>query len=323
MCIVPVAPPLPTTLPRSSNGATGRRRDSYESTARPAGGRLNGVPVTEDGKIVLPTLRPVDPDQKNRYAARLRGDTSATSTQTRPGTSGPGVRLNGASTYPKRPSPIATQTSREPRPTGGAFDDGIRRDRSTSFLSGNNSPQFQRCVQECLERERNRTGFSTQTSPQHFSPAVSAYDYDHDLYSGTTHRSIHSPGRPQVIDYGRQLAPTLLLDDIRHINLALSKSGISLFPYERFQQYGYPTMSPVLSSNTFNQYSPVPSSGRRIIGEVVSACRLVEEEQPAWMPNRGGSHAVENVWRAIQQHQPFTHMDSARPSVTFRDPYDI
>ena len=115
----------------------------------------------------------------------------------------------------------------------------------------------------------------------------------------------------------------LLLDDIRHINVALSKSGISLFPYERFQPPAYPAPMPLFSSSPFDPYYPVPSSGRRIIGEVVSACRLVEEEQPTWAHHGGGSQAVQNVWRAIREHQPFSHTDPARPSVAFRDPYDV
>jgi hypothetical protein len=183
--------------------------------------------------------------------------------------------------------------------------------------------QFEHCLQECLDRERRQTGFSSHIVRHDMPPNISI----HDSMSVPPHQVFQSSHDHHFIDYPSRSSGTFSLDDVRHINVALSRSGISLFPHHR--PYYDPYCDSYPSSSLLNtlRHSPYPSSyggggGRRIIGEVVSACRLVEEDQPL-MSNRHGTEAVHNVWNAIQHHQPFSHMDLSRSSVLHRGPYDI
>lgn len=145
------------------------------------------------------------------------------------------------------------------------------------------------------------------------NPTVSAFDYDASDrygYRGHSYRSAHMP--------------VYSLDDIRNINVALSRSGIPLFPYERFSSLHFrpdPVLNSYFDSCYPYHYDNTSTSGpRRIIGEVVSACRFVEEE-PTFSPYSSGTVAVQNVWNAIQEHQSFSSAIPPRPTVSFRDSY--
>jgi hypothetical protein len=110
---------------------------------------------------------------------------------------------------------------------------------------------------------------------------------------------------PHILHHSSSHLPTFTVNDIQYINVAFNKNGIPLLPYSRSYSDSYP--SP-LSYSTSTIQSTYPS-GRYTGGEVVSACRIVEDD-PAL---QGGSHAVKNVWSAIQHHYPSSNISPREP----------
>ena len=149
--------------------------------------------------------------------------------------------------------------------------------------------QFEHCLRECLERERRQLGITSQIIRQDIPP--NEYDYNSasvPYYHGLDPVRVH-----QFIDYPSQPTASFVLDDIRQINVALSRSGIPLFPH-RDSSYFSPISVPRIFPNE-----------RHVTGEVVSACRVVDED-PAVIASRNGSQAVQNVWNAIRNHRSFS-----------------
>jgi hypothetical protein len=182
--------------------------------------------------------------------------------------------------------------------------------------------QFEHCLRECLERERRQTGMASQIIRQDIPSSVPVHDYGYDSIPIPPPASYHHEFNPTTIhqftDYPSRPTATFAIDDIRQINVALSRSGIPLFPYHR--PYDDLYFSSIPSPNTI--ISDTYPYGRHTTGDVVSACRVVEED-PAILFSRNRSQAVQNVWNAIQNHQSFSHIDHSRSSVSPRGPYDI
>jgi hypothetical protein len=219
-------------------------------------------------------------------------------------TPGQNVRINEGDIGTNRPGTgtFITQGG-PPRTQESTFEKVPSHGGPVSYLGTGTFSQFEHCLHECLERERRQTGMTSQITRHEIPSNISARDYCYDqgLPPPSSHNILHSNSSTNFIDYSSRSAGMFTIDDIRHINVALSRNGISLFPYERpFAHNSYP--------------SPVPShypNGRHSSGEVVSACRVVEED-PALLYNRNGSQAVQNVWNAIQDHAPSSYTDYSR-----------
>lgn len=290
-------------------------RDAYESTIRPGGRSVTtGSVSSNDPQSRIPALRPVRPEQKNTYAQSIANPKTPSQTNRTPysGNTNRNNNLSGQSTKPT--SILTNRTSVRENETNTMGD--VR--RNTPGVGTATNPTYNRCVEECLERERSRTGLSSQHP---ITSTVSALEFDH-----------YDPIRHPSHSYRTDHMTTYTLDDIRNINVALSRSGIPLFPYERFASAPFFTPDPALN-NLIDSYHPHPCSsssisssyptgGRRIIGEVVSACRLVEEDPMMSSSFYNGCQAVKNVWNALRQHQPFSSVIPERTTtVSFRDPY--
>jgi hypothetical protein len=151
--------------------------------------------------------------------------------------------------------------------------------------------QFEHCLRECLERERHQLGITSQIIRQDIPPFN--YDYDYNSASIPSHHGLDPVRVHQFMDYPSRPIATYGLDDIRQINVALSRSGIPLFPHHDSSYF-----SPISVPHIF-------PNERHVTGQVVSACRVVDED-PAVIASRNGSQAVQNVWNAIRNHRPFS-----------------
>jgi hypothetical protein len=176
--------------------------------------------------------------------------------------------------------------------------------------------QFEHCLRECLERERRQTGIASHITRHDYPCVSSARDYSYDPVSTSfSHHILNPPTTDHFTHYSPNSLATFTVNDIQYINVAMSKNGIPLFPYSRSYSDSYPSALP-LSTTTIQSTYP---SGQRIVGDVVSACRIVEDD-PAL---RGGSRAVQNVWSAIQHHEPYSYTDHSRSHIPSRGPYNI
>lgn len=325
--LVPSAPPLPatttqpTTTTTPSAATSAPRGGPYQSTIRPNAGGTNASD-TSDGRVFpRPALRRVTPDQQNNYARRMTDEAPpppppplpAATYPSRTGTTGPSVRITEPDIDRNRTTPTNFNRSLG----GGVGGTAARANESifesvpshgpVSFLGIGTFSQFEHCLRECLERERSRTGIVSEITRQDY-PA-STFDYGYNAVSMPSYHDLDPVRVHQFIDMPSQPTATYALDDIRQINVALSRSGISLFPYYRTSDEPY--FSPIVAPRFY-------PNERHMTGAVVSACRVVDED-PAVLASRNGSHAVHNVWNAIRNHQPFSHMSTA----SFRGPYDI
>jgi hypothetical protein len=264
-----------------------------------------------------PVLRRVTPDQQNTYARRVVGDTTTPPTsQPQPKIPGPTVRITEPAIDTDRPT--TSTFSRQFSPSGAqeSIFEKVPSHGPVSYLGTATFSQFEHCLRECLERERRQTGISSHITRQDIPAPTSALNYDYDPVSMPSHHGLDPVSMPshqgldpvrvhQFIDYPSRPTATFVLDDIRQINVALSRSGISLFPYS--ESYFSPISVPHIYPNE-----------RHLTGEVVSACRVVDED-PAVISSRNGSQAVQNVWNAIRNHRPFSYMSNVSSS---RGPYD-
>jgi hypothetical protein len=189
-----------------------------------------------------------------------------------------------------------------PRPHESIFEKVAAYGGPVSFLGIGTFSQFEHCLRECLERERRQTGITSQIIRQD----IPTLDYDYNSVSIPSHHGLDPIRVHQFIDYPSRPTATFGIDDIRQINVALSRSGISLFPYHN-ESYFSPISVPHIYPNERHQ-----------TGEVVSACRVVDED-PALLASQNGSRAVQNVWNAIRNHRPFSYMSNVSSS---RGPYD-
>ncbi|CAF1223167.1 unnamed protein product [Rotaria sordida] len=349
----PPAPPLPSTTQPTVTTTTTPRTGPYQSTLRPTHGSTNVSDGSDDKTFSRPNLRRVNPDQQNTYARRIGSEMTSQPSSSKPiSSNGTNVRITEPTIDINQPT-ISTYThpSGIPRTQESIFETVHSHDGPISYLGTNTFSQFEQCLRECLERERRRTGIASHITrheippsapppapsfapppapsfapPPVSQPNTSVHDYGYDPVVTSSSSSLPRQefyprsSSPYLSDYTSKSVPTFLLDDIRHINVALSRSGISLFPYERccFESHRYPT-SVSLPSTTIQSSYPTE---RRIIGEVVSACRLVEEDTPL-LYNGHRNQAVQNVWNALQRHQPFSHINSSRSNVYPKGPYDI
>ena len=214
-------------------------------------------PITSDSNAFqIPRLKPVKQEDKNKYAqtfASQNGDN--TTGKLTPSRSG--VRIDQPSSNRQ-----TTPYRAENQPHGIA-----------TYPGTTTNPHFQTCVQECLERERNRSGLPMHTTHHDTQPTVSFDDYS---ALGPNYQT--STGTSHYFNSQSHSSPILLLDDLRHINVALARGGISLFPYERFYPASYYPSTPVIDTvnlvPSYRSSSPV----QRYIGDVVSACRVADED---------------------------------------------
>jgi hypothetical protein len=269
-----------------------------------------------------PVLRRVTPDQQNTYARRVVGDTTTPPTsQPQPKIPGPTVRITEPAIDTDRPT--TSTFSRQFSPSGAqeSIFEKVPSHGPVSYLGTATFSQFEHCLRECLERERRMTGIASHITRHDIPGPISAHDYDYDYDRIPTSSLYHDGLNPMTVhtftDYPSRPTSTFSIDDVRYINVALSRNGIPLFPYYRSYDDSYPSSIP--SPHTIIA-SPYPS-GRHGFGEVVSACQVAEED-PAIVFNRSGIRAVQNVWNAIQNHGPFLHIDRSR-SISPRGLYSI
>ncbi|CAF2080458.1 unnamed protein product [Rotaria magnacalcarata] len=280
----PITPSASTNTPATRNGA-------YQSSIRPTSGSdTNATQVSDDKPFLRPALRRVNPDQQNTYARRLTDDTTTPTptpvpTQTKPiGSGGANVRINDQNIDANRSStPAYPHQSGMSRTQESVFEKVHSQGGSVSYLGTGTFSQLEHCLRECLEHERRQTGVASHITRHDFPPNASVHEYGYD--SNLT--SIPREGNPSynyhLDDYPSRAAAEFSLDDIRYINVALSRNGIPLLPYERSYHQPYPSSVPTLSTTTamYHQYP----TGRYAMGEVVSACQLVEED-PAIINSR-------------------------------------
>ena len=295
---VPSAPTLPPTNIQTTTSAP--RTGAYQSTIRPNTGGTN-TPETSDGRTFpRPALRRVNPEQQGTYARRITEEATppappplpAATYPSRTGTTGPSVRINEPDIDRNRTTTNRPLGGIIPRTNESIFESVPSHGGPVSFLGVGTFSQFEHCLRECLERERARTGIVSQITRQDFPPSTSAFDYGYNTISMPSYHELDPVRVHQFIDIPSQPTATYGLDDIRQINVALSRSGISLFPYHR--TYDQPYFSPIVPPRFY-------PNERHMTGEVVSACRVVDED-PAILASRNGSQAVQNVWNAIRNH---------------------
>ncbi|CAF1077701.1 unnamed protein product [Didymodactylos carnosus] len=289
-----------------------------------------------------PNLRPVSTSQQNTYARRL---TPPQSTMTTPGraTTTPtnvGVQQDTRSTLQRPtttpttgirttqnlvdipiPIPIPTSTFMPSiRPMESTFERIDSRGGPVSYLGTGTWSQFEHCLRECLSRERNYSGITSEIY-RHDIPGVRGPDpvsliNDYSYDKSIPYDSLRSSGYGYH-DYPIRPAGALNLEDIQGINAALSKSGISVFPHHHHPGYYYDHHHN--DQYHFGSHEPVglhsygtnfPQPRHRVIGEIVSACRIVNEEPFGSYPPSHADRvtAVQHVWNAIQNRLPMTQM---------------
>lgn len=260
-----------------------------------------------------PALRRVTPDQQNTYARRINSETQTQtppSSQTRPTGpgSGPNVRIDDqhidtnrptTSNYPRQPGLPKTQES--------IFEKVHSPGGTVSYLGTGTFSQFEHCLRECLERERRQTGVTSHITRHDIPPNISVNDFGYDatvVSPPIARQGLHPSYSHSSMDYPSRYHPEFSLDDIRCINVALSRQGVPLLPYDRplcdrdSHTYSLTTVSPVttLRSNY--------STGTCMPGEVVSACRLVEED-PAILCGRNPNRTVQNAGNVMHNNRSF------------------
>ncbi|CAF1296066.1 unnamed protein product [Rotaria sp. Silwood1] len=326
---VPPAPPLPsasTTQPittATSGSTTIPRTEPYQSTIRPISGSTNILDGSDDRTIPRPALRRVNPEQQNTYARRIASEITTPTSSSKPiSSSGVNVRITDPTIDTNQLIPSTfTQQSGIPRINESIFETVPSHGGPVSYLGIGTFSQLEQCLRECLERERRQIGITSQITRYDIPPNISVNDYGYSsAVASPPPQEFYPSSNPYLIDYPSRSTPTLLLDDIRHINVALSRSGISLFPYERFspESFCYPESIPI-PSTTIHSTHPTE---RRSFGEVVSACRFVEEDSEL-LYDRNRYQAVQNVWNTPQNYPPFSNIDASMSNVYPRGPYDI
>lgn len=306
------APPIPPVSAQPTTTTSAPRTGPYQSTIRPNAGGTN-TPETSDGRTFpRPALRPVNPDQQNNYARRITEEATpppaapplpAATYSPRTGATGRTVRINepDIDRNPTTPTNINRSLGGGTAPRGNeSIFESVPSHGPVSFLGVGTFSQFEHCLRECLERERARTGIISQITRQDYPASASSFDYGYNASSMLPYHNLDPVRVHQFIDIPSQPTATYALDDIRQINVALSRSGISLFPYH--QTYDQPYFSPIVPPHFY-------PNERHMTGEVVSACRVVDED-PAVLASKNGSQAVQNVWNAIRNHRSFPYMSN-------------
>lgn len=295
------------------------RNGPYQTSLRPTTGGVNSSGNSDDRTFPRPPLRPVNPEQQNNYARRIGADSTTPAPPLKPTTPGPSVKFDESSINRNRPASATFTQSFDPaRPQESIFESVPSHGGPVSYLGIGTFSQFEHCLRECLERERRMTGVASHITRHDLPSNPYAHDFDYNsiptpspYYHGLTPSTVH-----QFADYPSRPLSSFAIDDIRNINVALSRSGIPLFPYYRSYH------------DSISSYPPPPmcsgsyTNDRHSTGEVVSACRVVEED-PAIMYNRDRVQAVQNVWNAIRNYQPSSHIERSRSSVSPRGLYDF
>ncbi|UJR09263.1 hypothetical protein I4U23_013509 [Adineta vaga] len=285
----PLVPPASSTSQPSTKGTTvntsGQSNGRYETTSRPTIGGLGRLDISSDRTFPKPALRRVTPDQQNSYAKRITNESPTTNSASKPTPPGPSVRINEGDTVANRPTPPRfTPQSGIPSERESTFEKVASHGGPVSYLGTGTFSQFEHCLRECLERERRHTGIVSQITRQDVPSSTFTNEYDYDPCvpsSSSSSRPIpRSSSSHHYPDYPSRAVGTFTLDDIRHINIALSRNGISLFPYERSYCRDFDPCSTSIPCTTY------PNEQHRN-GEVVSACRVVEED-PALLYNKRG-----------------------------------
>ncbi|CAF1168232.1 unnamed protein product [Adineta steineri] len=321
---IPSAPPLqPTTLPTSTTSSTStttarptttstgtQRNGSYDTPSRPSIGGANTGNASGESTFRRPILRPVNPADQNTYAKRVAGDTTPPNLPSKSPTLKQNVRINeenNTGLNRSNTTGFSTQPG-APRTQESIFESIHSQGGPVSYLGTGTFSQFEHCLRECLERERRQTGIASQIIRQDIPPTIPVNDYGYDPAVVTSSSSScyplpRSSSSSHFIDYPSRAMGSFTIDDIRHINVALSRNNISLFPYERPFCYN---VSPSFTSRPHTY----PTERLRS-GDVVSACRVVEDD-PALLYNRNGCEAVQNVWNSIRNHPSSSYIDDSR-----------
>ncbi|CAF0895467.1 unnamed protein product [Adineta ricciae] len=285
----PLPPPAPaqSTSQSGTSGTTGNARAQssgpYQTTTRPSIGGTGSLDIGSDRTFPKPALRRVTPDQQNTYARRLSADANAPASSIKPPGTGPTVRINEGVDVANRtiPSRYPAQ-SNIPQGQESTFEKVPSHGGPVSYLGTGTFSQFEHCLRECLERERRRTGITSQITRQDIPSSINVNEYLYDpciSSSSAVHPVLHSTISQYCPDYPSQACGIFTLDDIRHINVALSRSGISLYPYQRsFCHEPDPCVTSIPCG-----YPNIPPR----TGNVVSACRVVEDDLALLYNNRG------------------------------------
>lgn len=199
----------------------------------------------------VPRLRPVSENQKNAYGRNV--------------TESPSQKKQGPFKSTSRTNLMSSTGNDSPRqshPHASNFND--REETPTSW-------QYKKCVQECLEREKRRLAEASNTNfegdPMNQNRQKNNFPQDDRQHTFSQTTRIHSSVPP--------VNPVLDLNDIRYINVALSRSGIPLFPYENGKWCSAYPARPSVVERTFH---PIATPHTQTTRDVVSACRIADEE---------------------------------------------
>lgn len=151
-----------------------------------------------------------------------------------------------------------------------------------SYLGKGTFTQLEDCIRQCLARDQGHR--PTSHHPKSSTHASVLEDYSYDGIIPSHHPHLHRSN--SAIDHAhhrKKSAADLSLTEIRHINDALTKYGISVFSHD--------------------QHRDDVQHAARPVSEILSACRLLMHE-PTLAPYRQGPSAVQNTWNSIQHAYP-------------------
>ena len=297
-CLVPSAPPLPSTLLRKLKSSSISKSSSpTESTAKRTSSSKNGSTVANKTVSQLPQAYRVNSDEKPKHAHTVHNRTT------------PSLHLERATpkTYDrisvhdveneKSTSTYALQIGHK-KPNLSIFEKIDIHDGHSTYLGMGTSSQLENCIRDCLSRRQpyvDSTEYTTRRSypGKRLTRASIFEDYSYDDILSPSYHLIPSRSRYCHFDDHKKSAAELSLNEIRQINDALAKYGIPVFSYS-------------------DQSNSLPNRPRPI-GDILSACRVLLED-PNLRSHGEGSQAVQQAWNAISHSQPSINPSTYAPS---------
>ena len=187
-------------------------------------------------------------------------------------------------------SKLATATSSsEVRTNQSIFEKIDVHTGRVSRLGVGTYSQLEDCIREHMVINRHRN-YRSVSSPKYYSRSKSLTkasvleDYSYDgILSPTSHHHYRSTYHHEPYLNRHKSAANLSLKEIRQINDALARQGISVFSHHE------------------HQHSAVPGHPHSV-GEIISACKLLIED-PTLAAYRQPTSAVRHVWDHIHQSQ--------------------
>ena len=277
--LVPPPPPIPSFLRAaskpsrtSSTGASSISSQSStptKSTPRPTHNPARTLSSSDESDSAQQTVVPL------KHPIQLEKTTKK----------GGFGRVSAKEFEHERSTPASNPLNRKGGLNQSIFEKIDTHGGGASYLGKGTFVQLEDCIRQCLARDQGHRPASHHPKSLTHASVLEDYSYD-GLVPSDHHQHHHLHRSSSAVDHAhhrKKSAADLSLTEIRHINDALTKYGISVFSHD--------------------QHRDDVQHAARPVSDILSACQLLMHE-PTLAPYRNGHAAAQNTWNSMQHAYP-------------------